>query len=388
MTRGSSKATALTIGLSALVLVATEFVVIGLAPAMSAQLDMTPSQSGWLVTWFAIGSALAAPFLSAYLSDTSPAKVLGWMMLPNSANLILIVLPNFELAAALRVAQGAALPVYISFASSHLSQVYGAGKGVAKVYIGVTLGVVLAPSCGTFFAERFGWQTPVAGLGLLSVALLFANLRLHLPPFQAKTASALSLLRSPSFLCQLFLSVCVFSAMFAGYSYLTSLLANAGLEGDQMSIALLVFGAAGLAGNWVGGRTADHALAGAIVVPLLVSGGAMAFGLLATAPALLLTVVLIAWGMAHAAGFVLSQVRVMTAGPDHKSFAASMNIAAANVGIALGTFVGGWMLETGGVASMSATAALFAIMCVATVMLLAALPKRFRSPAPEAADRI
>ncbi len=66
--------------------------------------------------------------------------------------------------------------------------------------------------------------------------------------------------------------------MFAGYSYLTSLLANAGLEGDQMSIALLVFGAAGLAGNWVGGRTADHALAGAIVVPLLVSGGAMAFG--------------------------------------------------------------------------------------------------------------
>lgn len=105
MTRGSSTATALTIGLSALVLVATEFVVIGLAPAMSAQLDMTPSQSGWMVTWFAIGSALAAPFLSAYLSDTSPAKVLGWMMLPNSANLILIVLPNFELAAALRVAQ-------------------------------------------------------------------------------------------------------------------------------------------------------------------------------------------------------------------------------------------------------------------------------------------
>lgn len=155
-----------------------------------------------------------------------------------------------------------------------------------------------------------------------------------------------------------------------------------------MSIALLVFGAAGLAGNWVGGRTADHALAGAIVVPLLVSGGALVFGLLAIAPALLLTVVLIAWGMAHAAGFVLSQVRVMTAGPDHKSFAASMNIAAANVGIALGTFVGGWMLETGGVASMSATAALFAIPCVATVMLLAALPKRFRSPAQEAADRI
>lgn len=366
----------LALGASAAVLVATEFVVIGLAPAMSTQLGMSPSQSGWLVTWYAIGSALIAPFLSAYLAGAAPAKVLGWSMLPYAANLLLLILPSFELAAALRVAQGATLPVYISFASALLAQAYGPGAGVARVYMGVTLGSVFAPPLGTFLAARFGWLVPITGLGLFSAIFMIVSFRLRGATLEDRSASALDMLRRPNFLAHLVLSACVFSAMFAGYSYLASLLVHAGLSDDQTSAALLLFGAAGLAGNWLGGRTAHHALPGSILVTLLVAASAALVGFSGSALQILLAVVLVVWGISHAAGFVLCQVRVMTAGSDHKSFAASLNIAAANVGIALGTFTGGRMLDAGGIPALSVTAAGFAVVTVATVAALTAATRR------------
>ena len=62
------------------------------------------------------------------------------------------------------------------------------------------------------------------------------------------------------------------------------------------------------------------------------------------------------WGVAHAAGFVFCQVRVMAAAPEAPSFAGSHNISAANIGIAIGSFAGGLAIEFGGLTALAPTA--------------------------------
>ena len=74
------------------------------------------------------------------------------------------------------------------------------------------------------------------------------------------------------------------------------------------------------------------------------------------------------WGAAHAAGFVFCQVRVMDAAPDAPGFAGSLNISSANIGIALGSLVGGKAIEFGGVANAAAAGTLLAVLAAAAAM--------------------
>jgi len=372
----SPVAAALIMSLSAVALVATEFVVIGLAPAMETQLGLSPAHTGWLVTLFALSSALAAPFLMARLADASASLVLGATLVPFAINTALILFPRFEFAAVLRILQGPALPVYMSVASVHLARVFGPGRGIGIIYLGVTIGVVAAPPFGTIATEWYGWQMPIVVLGILSVLAMILSFRLSIPKLgESGPGTIRKHLLQPGFVTHLLLSAMLFSAMFAGYAYLATLLKHSGLAEDQISLALLVFGMAGLAGSWIGGRLAPHALLGAAVIPVIAGVCLASLGYPGHPPAAIVVAVLLVWGAVHAAGFVLSQVRVMAAAQENQSLASSMNISAANVGIALGTFTGGWALESGGPTGLTGMTALFAAASIATAILLAARPR-------------
>lgn len=362
-----TRATAAPLIFGAAVVVAAEFVVIGLLPAMSRELAMTPAQAGWLITVFALASALLGPSLVAVAARRPAPPVLALSLVPFAANLLMLAFPGFQLALALRVFQGAALPLFMSLAAARLGSTHGAGRGVALLYSGVTIGGTLAPPTGSFLAERLGWQAPMAIIGLLALIAALGCLALAGQGQAKPMQSPWRLLARPAMQGQLLLSALAFAAMFSGFSYLALLLGNAGLDSRWIAIALLAFGVAGLGGNWFAGRLADHALpatAGSALV-------AVAMTLLIANPAgsLLVAVAVLGWGAAHAAGFVFCQVRVMSAAPEAPAFAGSLNIAAANIGIALGSFAGGTALDHAGVPVLAAVACAFAALAAATALL-------------------
>jgi predicted MFS family arabinose efflux permease len=71
-------------------------------------------------------------------------------------------------------------------------------------------------------------------------------------------------------------------------------------------------------------------------------------------PAALFSLLLV-WGTAHAAAFVVCQIRVTRAAVRAPRLAAAMNISAANLGIALGSALGGWILAASGLVAMGLT---------------------------------
>ena len=362
-----SRAAAVPLVFGAAVVVAAEFVVIGLLPALSAELALTPAQAGWLITLFALASALFGPPLVAASARWPAAAVLAASLLPFAANLLLLAFPGFALALVLRVLQGAALPLFMSVASVRLGAAFGPGRGVALLYAGVTFGGTLAPPAGSFLAEWMGWRGPMALIGLLALPTALGCLAYGGRDRTDAVQSPWRLLARPAIQTHLALSTLTFAAMFSGFSFIALLLAHAGLGGERIAGALFCFGLAGLGGNWLAGRFAGRALPGTAAAALAVA--AVTALIAATPGGTLLAIAIAGWGAAHAAGFVFCQIRLMAAAPEAPGFASSLNIAAANIGIALGSLAGGRAIELGGVRALWGIAFAFALLAAATALL-------------------
>lgn len=344
----------------AAVVVAAEFVVIGLIPAMTAELGLSPLQAGSLVTVFALASALLGPVLVAVTARLPAAPVLAAALLPFAANLLLLAMPSFPLALALRVGQGAALPLFMSLAGALLGSSRGTGPGIALLYVGVTVGGTLAPPAGSLIAGHLGWQVPMAAVGALALAGIAACLAAIPDAKPDRTTAPWRLLMRPVLRRHLLLSTLSFAAMFTGVSYIGLLLHHTGFDDGKVTLALLAFGVAGLGGNWLAGRQASRALPATAAAGLTAAAMALA---VAVSPGPLTTgLAVLIWGAAHAAGFVFCQVRVMDAAPDAPGFAGSLNISAANIGIALGSVIGGEAIAFGGATGAAIAACMLALL--------------------------
>jgi predicted MFS family arabinose efflux permease len=358
-----NRAAAALLGIGAAIVVAVEFVVIGLMPAMTAELALSPAQAGALVTLFAFASALLGPVLVATTVRLRPALALAAALMPFAAGLLLLPFPSFAMVATLRVLQGATLPLFMSLAGARLAADRGAGQGIALLYIGVTIGGTLAPTFGAFAAERVGWVAPMAGLGALALVAAAACLALPHRTLADERGMTWRLLARAPMPAHLLLSALLFATMFAGFSYVALLLTRAGLDADAVTIALLGFGAAGLAGNWLVGRFARWALPATYALALVVVLATSWLSFVVRPGALALALAMLIWGVAHSAGFVFSQVRVMAVAPEAPGFAGALNISAANIGIAIGSLAGGRAIEWGGPATLAATMIALALPC-------------------------
>lgn len=344
----------------AAVVVATEFVVVGLAPAMAQAMGLTPQGAGWFVTGFALGSALLGPVGAVLAARLGADRVMVLALLPFAAGLALPWLQEPLLVHALRVAQGATLPLYMGTAFEALTRLSGRDdRAIARIYLGVTIGGLLGVPGGVAIAAA-GWAAPLSLAGALALATIVAIAtlpRLRLPaPAQLGIGAQVRAAAEPAMALHLLLSLLQFAAMFAGYAYLGAILGAAGQEGAALSGWLLLFGIAGLAGNSLAGHRAGSApaVAAAAVAALIALPGAALQGM--PLPPLALAPLLAIWGAAHAAAFVICQLRVTRAAPDAPRLAAALNIAAANLGIALGTAAGGWALSRGGIGALGLAA--------------------------------
>ena len=148
--------------------------------------------------------------------------------------------------------------------------------------------------------------------------------------------------------------------MFTAYTYLADILERlAGFNGTVVGWCLMGFGAVGLIGNSLGGRAVDRH-------PLMASMMFCAFmiaGLVALVPnihsPLGLAAAMGIWGVTQAALFLVSHVRLMKAAPEAPAFAASLNIAGANLGIGLGAMIGGRVIDSVGLQGLGFAAAGF-----------------------------
>ncbi|MCS0591711.1 MFS transporter [Massilia norwichensis] len=345
--------------LSAFAIGTTEFVIVGLIPTIAASLQVSVPSSGLLVSLYALGVAIGAPVLTA-LTGRVPRKLLllGLMLLFTAGNLVAWMAPGYEALMAARVLTGLAHGVFFSIGSTIATSLVPkekAASAIALMFSGLTVALVTGVPLGTFIGQRFGWQTTflaVAMLGVIAfigIALLVPKAIAGSPPSSLPTQMAV--LKKPRLLLVYAMTTLGYGGTFVAFTYLAPILQQvAGFSAGAVGLVMLVYGVSVAFGNIWGGKLADRkgpVRALQIVFALLAAVLLVLQFTAANKIAVLITV--LAWG-AVAFGNVpgLQVYVVQRAGrdaPQAVDVASGLNIAAFNVGIALGAWGGGIIVD-------------------------------------------
>jgi predicted MFS family arabinose efflux permease len=132
---------------------------------------------------------------------------------------------------------------------------------------------------------------------------------------------------------------------------------------------LVVFGVGGVASNlWIGKVLDSHLVQSTLLQPLVL---AIAYLLLFTLASQWLpgmAMIMLFWGAAHTCGLICSQIWLRSVSREAPDFATSLYITAANVGVMLGSSLGGWAIERLGLPGALWCGVLF---CVLATLLVA-----------------
>lgn len=357
----------------------TEFVIVGLLPAMARDLLVTVPQAGLLVTLFAFTVATFGPFLTAYCSRFNRKRLfVGILILFGLSNALAALAPDIAVMGVARLIPALGLPVFWALASETAVDIVGpqfAGRAIARIGFGIVCATVFGIPVGTLISDAFGWRTAFAALSALAFAKALL-LTVYLPDTVVKKEpvsmlSQFGILRNPLMQGHVLLSVLVFSGMFTAYTYLADMLERlAGFDGSLVGWCLMGFGAVGLLGNSLGGRMVDrHPL-----IASLVFCAFMVVGMVAVVPSIhswfALALALSVWGTTQAALFLVSHVRLIKAAPQAPAFAASLNIAGANLGIGIGAIIGGRVIDHLGLGRVGFAAAGIIVLAILLAWVL------------------
>ena len=373
------KASIFILAVAAFVIVTTEFLIVGLLPALARDLSISISTAGQLVTLFAVVVMLLGPVLTAWLSHIERKRLfVAILLIFAGSNLLAALAPNLWVLALARFIPALALPVFWGTASETAGQLAGpakAGRAVSMVYLGISAAMLFGIPLGTLAADAIGWRGAFAVLALLAL-LIAALMQLYMPtlrkPQRLRLGEQARILRNPFFVANVALSVLVFTAIFTAYTYLAAMLEHvAGVPPAQIGWWLMGFGAVGLVGNWLGGRWVDqHPLKTTAAFCLLLAVG-MAATMLWAQSWTWLVFALVVWGVANTALYPICQIRVMQSASHAQALAGTLNVSAANAGIALGAVLGGLSVSAWGEGSVGYVAAGIALLAVAAVPLVA-----------------
>lgn len=352
----------LALTLSAFAIGTTEFVIVGLIPTMANDLQVSLPSAGLLVSLYALGVAIGAPVLTALTGKWNRKSVLlGVMSLFVIGNLLAWQAPGYPTLVVARILTGLAHGVFFSIGSTIATGLVPkekAASAIAIMFTGLTVALVTGVPLGTYIGQQFGWQSTfliVALLGLIALlgSMLLVPRDLPQPP-ATKLVAQLKVLTQPRLLLVYAITALGYGGTFTAFTFLAPILEQvSGFSTHMISLIMLVYGGSVAVGNLWGGKLADKM--GPIKALTLIFTGLAAillvFNITAFNPLAAVATILI-WG-AFAFGNVPGlQVYVVKLAerytPDAVDVASGLNIAAFNVGIALGAWGGGMIVAKAG----------------------------------------
>ena len=364
----------------------SEFIMVGILPDIAVGLKVSEVTVGNLVSLFAFVYAPVTPLGSA-LSARFPRfathmTLIGVFL---AGNLLCAFAPNYAVLMAGRIlialVSGTLVAIAMTYAPDVTTDTFRT-KFIAWVFSGFSISSVVGVPVGTWVANAFGWRWAFHLVNALTVVLIIGMVAVLPRNSHVAKIGFLSQFR-------LFFDrriqlgvldvVCGAAASYVFYTYLTPIMRDEVHVPEQyLSVGLVIFGAACLWSNLYGGKLADrgrgveplthirpiycaHAV---LMASLVVAHWVPVYG------ALLLVVLGMFMYLQNSASQVLYMDVASQSHPGSLNLAASLNSMSFNIGIAIGSAVGGVVNGHFGLMWLGPVGALFLVCAIAITTML------------------
>ncbi|KPZ02250.1 MFS transporter [Pseudomonas syringae] len=368
----------LILALSAFAIGTTEFVIMGLLPDVAADLGVSIPGAGWLVTGYALGVAVGAPFMAmATAKLPRKAALVTLMGIFIIGNLLCALASDYNVLMFARVVTALCHGAFFGIGSVVAAGLVPANRrasAVALMFTGLTLANVLGVPLGTALGQYAGWRSTFWAVTVIGVIALIGLIR-FLPTNRNEEKldmrAELGALRGAGIWLSLTMTALFSASMFTLFTYIAPLLGEVtGVPPNGVTWTLLLIGLGLTAGNVIGGKMADRRLSSTLI-GVFVSMAVISTVLSWTSTALIPTeITLFLWAVAAFAAVPALQINVVTFGKAAPNLVSTLNIGAFNVGNALGAWVGGSVIAHGlGLTSVPLAAATLAVLALLITLI-------------------
>lgn len=370
----------------------SEFIIVGILPDIARDMQVPVTAVGALVSLFAFVYAPCTPVGAAICARFERFHALiALLAVFLIGNLMSTVAMNYPVLVASRVLTASVSGVLVAVSMTFGPDVAATDRQprfISWVFSGFSVASVLGMPAGTWIGQTFGWRASFVVIDLLTLAMvvvMFAVLPKHSTPSKASLAGQFRIFADKRIILGVLAVVFGLAASYVWYTYLTPMFTDEiGVPTRFVSVALVGFGLACLWSNLHGGTLASrgegiepmvrmrrpYALQAACMLLLPLAGFAPIAGI----------ALLIVLGMAIYLQNSPSQVLFLhvatTKHPGSMTLASSLNSMSCNLGIALGSAVGGLSYDKVGLTWLGPVGAVFSPLAVLMTVLLRADAKR------------
>lgn len=365
------------VGLATFSVVTTEMLPVGLLTPVAEDLGASTGTAGLMISLPAVLAAVFAPLVVIAAGGIDRRRILCALLgLLLVANLASALAPDIGSLLAARVLVGFCMGGIWAIAGGLAARLVPAqriGLATSIIFGGVAAASVLGVPLGVLIGDAWGWRSAFIAMALFSAAVMALHVWV-VPALPVSTS-----VRPRQFAQQLGhrglqrglgLTLLLVSGHFIAFTYVRPLLTSvSGVDTSWIGALLFGYGLAGIVGNFLAGPLAARHPRGTLL--------AIASSLLLT-PVLFLwmgstpaggSVLMLVWGLAYGGVSVGLMGWMMKAVPQAVEIATALYVGVFNIGIALGAWGGGRLLDGVGLhANLWAAAVLAgsALLMVAT----------------------
>ncbi|WIB68730.1 MFS transporter [Curtobacterium sp. MCBD17_035] len=349
----------LSVALGSFVLVLSEFLPIGLLPAIARGLHVDIGTAGLMVVATGLTGAVAAPVVTVATSRVDRRVVLvALTALLVVADALAAVAPSFWVLLVARMLLGVGIGGFWSIGAGIAGRLVAPSaviRATSFITAGISVATVVSLPLGAFVSSLASWRLAFViggGLGVVALGLQVAMLP-RIPATQAVRFATLGgLLRIPRARVGLIAAVFLFVAQFAAYTYVSPYLEQmVRVDADTVTIALLVFGIAGIIGNFAAGWTLSRSVIGTIGVAKAVLAASVVLLPLAAQSVVAVFVLLAVWGFVWGALPLGTQTWMSNASPGSSESGLALFVTTIQLAIAGGSVLGGAAVTSFGLAT-------------------------------------
>jgi len=333
----------------------TEFGIVGLLPQVAGDFGVTETVAGYLVSVYALSVAVGAIGLTAAIPRFDRKKVLlSLMILFILGNLISAIAQAYGVMMLGRVVAALCHGAFFGVGSVVAADLVAPNRrasAIALMFGGLTVANVLGVPLGTLLGQQLGWRSTFWAITVIGVVTL-VGIQLLVPPQPAAAETSLrrelGAFREPQVWVSAAVTVLAYGGMFGAFTYIAFTLTEvSGFATSSVPWLLMLFGAGMVIGNFVGGKAADRSLNKSLIVTLVLLNAVLVLFALTAESKIMTIVSLLLMGSVGLAGAPGLQLRIMAFAHAAPTMASGVNIAAFNVGNAIGAWLGGLALAAG-----------------------------------------